>query len=119
MKATLPLKLYSVLMRAAAPLLPLYLKRRVKAGKEDEARLTERYGKASIPRPDGPLIWIHGASVGETMMALPIIERLLAQHPNLNILITSGTKTSANMLNARLPARSFHQYLHAVTHLHH
>jgi len=113
MKATLPLKLYSALMRAAAPLLPLYLKRRVKAGKEDEARLTERYGKASRPRPNGPLIWIHGASVGETIMALPIIERLLAQHPALNILITSGTITSADMLKTRLPARAVHQYLPA------
>ena len=113
MKATLPLKLYSVLMRAAAPLLPLYLKRRVKADKEDAARLAERYGKASIPRPDGPLIWIHGASVGETAMAIPIIERLLARYSTLNILITSGTRTSADMLKARLPARAFHQYLPA------
>jgi len=94
MKTTLLLQLYSGFMRLAAPFFTHYLKRRARGGKEDPARLDERYGKASLSRPDGPLIWMHGASVGETTMALPIIERLLAQHPRLNILITSGTKTS-------------------------
>lgn len=110
MKPTLLLHLYSLLMRCAAPFLPLYFERRSQQGKEDFARLSERYGITTQERPDGPLIWIHGASVGETAMAVPIIERLVEENSTLNILITSGTMTSADMLGERLPDRAIHQY---------
>jgi len=114
MAQTVLLKLYSLAMRAASPLLPAYLKRRAAAGKEDPARMNERYGHASAPRPDGPLIWIHGASVGETMMAVPITQHLLSAVPNASVLVTSGTVTSAKMLAERLPqGRAFHHYLPA------
>ena len=109
-KPTFLLRFYSLLMRCAAPLSPLYFERRSQQGKEDFARLPERYGIPSQKRPDGPLIWVHGASVGETTMAVPIIERLLKENSALNILITSGTMTSADMLAERLPDRAFHQY---------
>lgn len=115
MKKTALLHIYSALMRAAQLFLPLYLRRRVRAGKEDPARLSERYGSASRPRPDGPLIWIHGASVGETLMALPIINWMKLQNKAAQVLVTSGTKTSADMLADRLPAGAFHQYLPADT----
>ena len=113
MRLTLPLHLYRVLMALAAPLLPLYLKKRAKAGKEDLTRLSERYGTASRPRPDGNLIWFHGASVGETMMALPVIKWILSTDKTAHVLVTSGTTTSADMLKTRLPDRAFHQYLPA------
>ena len=114
METTGLLRLYSLAMRAASPLFPLYLNRRVKSGKEDAARLKERFGQASLPRPDGPLIWIHGASVGETMMALPIAEHLSKAAPNAYVLVTSGTKTSAEMLSQRLQnMNACHQYLPA------
>lgn len=115
MTSTLPLRLYSGLMRAASPLLRLYLARRAKAGKEDRSRLSERFGKASLPRPDGKLIWIHGASVGETLTALPIINWILETDDTAHVLVTSGTVTSAEMLKQRLPERAFHQYLTADT----
>lgn len=111
MSKTFLLRLYGLAMAAAAPFLPLYLNQRAKQGKEDPARLKERFGHGSLPRPDGPLIWIHGASVGETSMAVPIIKRLLTDNPKLHILITSGTVTSAALLKARLPARAIHQYV--------
>ena len=115
MKPTALLRLYRGLMRAASPLLPLYLKRRAAKGKEDPARLNERYGTVSRPRPDGKLIWIHGASVGETLMALPIVEWIVENDETAHVLVTSGTVTSAELLITRLPARATHQYLPADT----
>jgi len=91
------------------PLAPLLLRERAARGKEDSARMGERLGIASIARPDGRLVWIHGASVGESLAALPLIEKLLAE--DIRVLVTSGTVTSANMMQARLPAGAIHQYV--------
>ena len=101
---------YRIATAALYPLLPLWLKRRARAGKEDKARIGERYGIASRPRPDGQLFWMHGASVGETTMLLPLIEALLDAYPKAHILVTSGTVTSANLMAQRLPKRAIHQY---------
>lgn len=103
--------LYGGLTTALRPLLPLYLRARLKQGKEDPARLAERFGVSPLPRPAGRLIWLHGASVGETLSALPLMERLLACNPDLSVLVTSGTVTSAGLLAQRLPPRAFHQYI--------
>lgn len=100
---------YKRLMRLLEPFAGYILKRRVKAGKEDETRIGERKGIASLPRPPGRLVWMHGASVGETSMLLPLIRRLLADDPALHVLVTSGTLTSAQIMKDRLPDRAFHQ----------
>jgi 3-deoxy-D-manno-octulosonic-acid transferase len=115
METPLLLNLYRLAMRAAAPLLPVYLKRRAQDGKEDLSRLNERFGHGARPRPDGPLIWVHGASLGETAMAVPIIEKILNQNPSYHVLVTSGTVTSAKLMQERLPPRAFHQYIPADT----
>ena len=91
------------------PLTPLLLRERAARGKEDSARMGERLGIASAARPEGRLVWIHGASVGESLAALPLIEKLLAE--DIRVLVTSGTVTSANMMQARLPAGAIHQYV--------
>ena len=114
MSDTLLIKAYSGLTRLMSPLLPHYLKRRAAKGKEDKARLKERLGYASRERPEGHLIWLHGASVGETMMLLPLINRIL-ERPNTHILLTSGTVTSAELMAKRLPERAIHQYVPADT----
>lgn len=102
--------LYSLVSVVAAPVLPFYLRARVRDGKEDPARLPERMGRASAARPDGTLVWLHAASVGETMSSLILIERILEENPSVSILLTTGTVTSAAVAEKRLPARAVHQY---------
>ena len=105
------LALYRGLTAIAAPFIDFYLSRRLARGKEDPSRLTERRGVASRERPDGPLIWLHAASVGEAQSALALIRRILDSHAGLHVLVTTGTVTSAQLLADRLPPRSFHQFV--------
>jgi 3-deoxy-D-manno-octulosonic-acid transferase len=102
---------YGLATRLVEPWAPVLLKRRVARGKEDPERLGERFGRTGVARPDGPLVWLHGASVGETLSLLSLIEAMRAARPALNILVTSGTKTSAEMMARRLPPGAIHQYV--------
>ncbi len=101
---------YRLAMGALEPLAPVILRARARAGKEDPERFAERLGHASLPRPPGDLIWLHGASVGETISLLPLVQALKDERPDLTLLVTSGTVTSANILGRRLPSGVFHQY---------
>ncbi|PWC32619.1 3-deoxy-D-manno-octulosonic acid transferase [Azospirillum sp. TSO35-2] len=103
--------LYHGLTTVAGPAVRLYLDRRRAAGKEDPARQAERFGTASCPRPDGPLVWIHAASVGEANSVLVLVRRLLETAPELTVLMTTGTVTSAELMGKRLPGRAIHQYV--------
>lgn len=106
----LRLRAYRSLTALARPLAPLILKHRERRGKEDAARLTERMGKPSAPRPAGPLVWLHAASVGETLSILPLIAALAEARPSTSFLLTTGTVTSATLAAQRLPPRTQHQY---------
>src|ERR1700687_1713133 len=108
-KAEGALALYRSAWSVASAVAPLVLRARAKRGKEDPARLGERRGIASRERPTGTLIWIHGASVGESLAALPLVSALL-EKPNRHVLVTTGTVTSAQLMAERLPPRAFHQY---------
>ena len=111
MSLPLSLSLYRAATAALQPFAPLLLDRRAKAGKEDRARLNERLGRPALARPAGPLVWLHGASVGESLSTLPLVERLRAERPDVGVLVTSGTVTSAELLGRRLPAGAIHQFL--------
>lgn len=103
--------LYRGLTIVGAPAVRLYLDRRRAAGKEDPHRQSERLGHASEPRPPGPLVWLHAASVGEANSVLTLIARLLEVRADLTVLMTTGTVTSAELMARRLPRRAIHQYV--------
>lgn len=94
-----------------SPLAKPLLKRRLKRGKEDPARWREKLGEPTLPRPDGPLIWMHGVGVGEVMALRGLIETLSAQRPHLNFLVTSSARSSGDVFARNLPPRTQHQYL--------
>ncbi|WP_395645549.1 3-deoxy-D-manno-octulosonic acid transferase [Terricaulis sp.] len=87
-----------------------YLDSRARRGKEDPARLGERFGRYARARPAGPLVWLHGASVGESGVALQLIEALAARDASLCFLLTTGTRTSADLVARRAPPRTTHVY---------
>ena len=105
-----PLWLYRATTYTGAPFIEALLQWRLSVGKEDPERLSERKGVASVSRPDGKLIWLHAASVGESQSSLALIEKLLEERPDLHVLQTTGTLTSARLMQDRLPERSFHQF---------
>ncbi len=111
LREPLGLKIYRSVSRAAEPVANFALQRRLKAGKEDAGRIKERRGIASNPRPDGPLFWIHGASVGESLSIIPLVRRLRELRPDLQFMVTTGTITSAGLMAERLPEGAFHQYV--------
>ncbi len=105
----LTLRLYRSVLRRASPVAGRIVARRLKRGKEDPARVTERRGVASRARPPGHLVWVHGASVGEILAVAALVERLIAL--GFHVLLTSGTRTSAEVAAKRFPPEVIHQFV--------
>lgn len=101
---------YDAAMRLVGPFAGFWLDARARKGKEDAARLGERFGRYPCARPVGQLVWLHAASVGESGVALGLIEALNARDPSLSFLISTGTRTSADLIARRAPARTTHVY---------
>ena len=105
----LTLHVYRALLTVATPLAGILLSHRVKRGKEDPQRLAERRGESTVVRPPGPLVWVHGASVGEVAAIIPLVERIASK--DFKVLVTSGTVGSAKLCEQRLPAGVIHQFV--------
>lgn len=103
------LQLYRFVMAALEPVAAAVLLLRRRKGKEDPKRISERRGLPGADRPEGHLAWLHGASIGETMAILPLIERLARR--GVTVLVTSGTVTSAEIIAQRLPPGAIHQFV--------
>jgi 3-deoxy-D-manno-octulosonic-acid transferase len=103
--------LYGMAARVATPLIRGTLAYRAAAGKEDPKRLQERWGVSARARPDGPLVWFHAASVGESLSLMKLLDLVLQARPEMCAVVTTVTMTSAAVLAERLPAgRAWHQY---------
>ncbi|MEO0993940.1 MAG: glycosyltransferase N-terminal domain-containing protein, partial [Pseudomonadota bacterium] len=111
MPASSALTLYLAASCVAQPLARALLARRARRGKEDPARLEERLGRPSLPRTEGELVWLHGASIGEATSALPLVHALGDVRPGLRVLLTTGTRTAAEQTAPQLPACAIHQYV--------
>jgi 3-deoxy-D-manno-octulosonic-acid transferase len=106
--------IYRIISILLFPFLELYLFWRVYKGKEDKKRLKERFGHATIDRPEGRIIWVHAVSVGEANSALILVDELLKYFPESSVLFTTTTITSASVVAAKLPSfegRVIHQFL--------
>jgi len=104
------LQYYKIATTLVTPLVPLWLKLRSLRGKEEAGRIAERFGKSHYGRPAGTLLWIHAASVGEANSILALVYQLKKRFPTLNILLTTGTVTSAALMKKRLPPGVIHHY---------
>ncbi len=106
------LKIYNALITVLYPLvIKGYINKRKQIGKEDVARFNERTGRPKLTRPEGKLFWLHGASVGESVSMLPLINKILETYPDSHVMVTTGTVTSADVMQKRLPERAFHQFI--------
>ncbi|MEL6947437.1 MAG: lipid IV(A) 3-deoxy-D-manno-octulosonic acid transferase [Pseudomonadota bacterium] len=103
------LRLYRGAGTVIYPFIGPFLRARAARGKEDRARRGERYGYASAKRPDGPLVWLHAASVGESLAVAPLLERI--ERLDVSIVLTTGTVTSAELAKQRVSERTQHQYV--------
>lgn len=103
--------LYAMATGLISPLVPLWLLWRILKGKEQRSRWRERLGFSTCQRPHGILLWLHAASIGEANSVLPLIRALHARRPELNLLLTTGTHTSAMLMEKHLPKNVLHQYV--------
>jgi len=94
--------LYRTTTRAAQPFLGSLLRRRAKHGKENAKRIAERFARPDMDLTPAHLVWMHGASIGETRLLLEVAERLGAKRANLHFLFTSQTQTAAELINRHL-----------------
>ncbi|MGL4565078.1 MAG: 3-deoxy-D-manno-octulosonic acid transferase, partial [Halioglobus sp.] len=103
--------LYSALYYCLLPLLVLRMLWRSRLAPAYRRRLPERFGLFRA-RPDleVPAIWVHAVSVGETLAAAPLVERLLQDYPAYRIVLTTTTPTGSERARSLFGHRVFHVY---------
>lgn len=109
-QGTLFYQFYRGVAAVSAPLVWYRVSRKLAKHGVTPARRRERLGHATLPRPEGRLIWFHAASVGESLSVLALARRMLDRDETAHVLITSGTASSAEVLDRRMPAGCVHQF---------
>lgn len=102
--------LYTVLMYGLTPLFMLHLLWRSLKNPDYRQRIAERFGFTSLASPK-PVIWLHAVSVGETLAARPLVERLLRDYPEHRLLISNTTPTGSAQVGALWGERVSRCYL--------
>ncbi len=105
------MNIYKFLLYLGSPFLKGWIFYRAWRGKEDPKRMGERFGQTSIMRPRGDLFWFHGASIGESLTYLPLLHHFHKKYPHASFLLTTGTRSAADILSKKLPVRCIHQYI--------
>ena len=94
-------------------LLPLYLVIilfRITLGKDTLCSFLHKLSITNDIRPKGKLIWLHAASVGESMISITLVNALSKKHQDYHFLITTGTISSANIIKKSLTKNVTHQF---------
>ena len=105
------LRAYLIGVKVAQPVLPAYLRRRLRQGREDPTRWREKLGEAGLPRPEGRLVWMHAVGLGEVMALRGLIAAMAQKRPDLSFLVTSSARSSAQVFALNMPLRTRHQFL--------
>lgn len=105
------LRAYLAASAVLGPLARRHIRKRIAKGKEDRLRYTEKFGETTVPRPEGPLVWLHAVGVGEVLTLPALIRAMADRRPELNFLVTSATLTAARAVAANLPNKTVHQYM--------
>lgn len=106
-----PRAFFRILSFLSSPFVRLYIRKRILSNLEDKNRYTERFGIPSKKRPDGDIVWIHAVSVGEVISCIPFINILKKINSSVNILLTTTTRTSSEVVLKRLQDKVIHQYV--------
>ena len=107
----LPYYIYKLITKFIRPFIAFYILIRISRGKEDRTRIAERYGTSDVERKKGKVIWFHAASIGESLSILPLLSKLNSDKSIDQIILTTGTLTSANILKSKLSKKIIHQYI--------
>ncbi len=105
------MRAYLVARTLLQPVMRAVLRRRLRQGKEDPARVGEKLGTPTTDRPAGPLVWVHAVGLGEVLALRPLIDALQRLRPGLGVLLTSTARSSAQVIGANLPPGVAHQML--------
>lgn len=104
-------RLYLAFSLVSEPIWRVLHHKRLEKGKEDPARISEKYGTAPRDRPPGTVLWFHALSVGESLALLPLVDRA-SEDEDTTVVITTSTATSITALEkAGLPERAIHVLL--------
>ena len=112
------LSIYRIIINLITLISPLIIIIRLLKKKEDPRRFKEKFCFFSKKKKRGKLIWLHGASVGEILSVIPLIEKFEKNKKISQILLTSNTLSSSKVISNFKFKKTIHQFLPIDTNYH-